>query len=863
MCVQFKLCLENFSCSGTLNTFVDLIQRSRRAETLILPLELLRHLKPSEFRDHADYHYWQKRQLKILETALLIHPAIPLEQSNPSATKFREILQANEDKPVDTGKNSETMKQLCHSVLSLAWRGPHGTSDVCHWADGYPLNLHLYVALLQSVFDLKDDTAVLDEVDELMELMKKTWSTLGINRAIHNVCFTWVLFQQYVLTGQTEQDLLSASWTMLVEVASDAKKPSEREGVYVKILASVLKSIIGWSEKKLLNYHESFCKSHPAMMENLIPLALQARKILDDDIAATIAARQEQGEGKLEIDDPSGDPVAHYISSSLRNAFAKIADSMKVENMQELGEKEASEALIDLAQATKELAAKEKESYSNTLKKWHSVSAAVAAVTLHSCYGDALQKYLAEVSTLSKETIEVLHRAGKLEKVLVQMVVEDTVECEDGGKSVVREMEPYEVDSIILRLLRKWIDDRLRKGKDRVQRARETETWNPKSKAEPFAQSAVELMKIAKETIDDFFDIPVGLSDDLVQDLADGVERVIREYSSFVASCGTKQSYVPTLPPLTRCNRDSKFAKLWKRAGCNVAGMQELHHYMAAIEGHHPRPSTSRGTQRLYIRLNTLHYLLSQLNSLDKSLALASRGNPTAPKRFPSTRKTPLTCASFFELARASMQGAIQHVAEVSAYRLVFLDSNSVFYESLYVFNVANSRIRPSLRILKQNLALMGAILIDHAQPLAMKEVMKAAFEAYLMVLLAGGCTRTFYRLDFEMIEEDFESLKRVFCSSGAGLISEDEVDKEAEVLEGVVQLMGQSTEQLIEDFSTLACEKSEIGGSAPGRRLPMPPTTGRWNKSDPNTILRVLCHRNDRAANQFLKRTFQLPKRR
>jgi len=209
------------------------------------------------------------------------------------------------------------------------------------------------------------------------------------------------------------------------------------------------------------------------------------------------------------------------------------------------------------------------------------------------------------------------------------------------------------------------------------------------------------------------------------------------------------------------------------------------------------------------------------------------------------------------------MQGAIQHVAEVSAYRLIFLDSNSVFYESLYVFNVANSRIRPSLRILKQNLALMGAILIDHAQPLAMKEVMKAAFEAYLMVLLAGGSTRTFYRQDFEMIEEDFESLKRVFCTSGAGLTSENDVDKEADVLEGVIQLMGQSTEQLIEDFSTLACEKSEIGGNASGRRLPMPPTTGRWNKSDPNTILRVLCHRNDRAANQFLKRTFQLPKRR
>ena len=47
-------------------------------------------------------------------------------------------------------------------------------------------------------------------------------------------------------------------------------------------------------------------------------------------------------------------------------------------------------------------------------------------------------------------------------------------------------------------------------------------------------------MAIAKQTIDDFFEIPLGLSEDLVQDLADGLERVIREYSSFVAACGKR-----------------------------------------------------------------------------------------------------------------------------------------------------------------------------------------------------------------------------------------------------------------------------------------------------------------------------------
>jgi len=130
------------------------------------------------------------------------------------------------------------------------------------------------------------------------------------------------------------------------------------------------------------------------------------------------------------------------------------------------------------------------------------------------------------------------------------------------------------------------------------------------------------------------------------------------------------------------------------------------------------------------------------------------------------------------------------------------------------------------------------------------------------MVLLAGGSKRLFSRADHQIIEEDFESLKRVFCTCGEGLVVEDVVDTEAETVEGVIALMGQSTEQLVEDFSIVACEASGMGVVGSGQKLPMPPTTGRWNRADPNTILRVVCHRNDKVANHFLKKTFQLAKR-
>ncbi|KAL2517493.1 Protein of unknown function (DUF810) [Abeliophyllum distichum] len=195
----------------------------------------------------------EKRQLKILEAGLLVEPAIPLDKSNKFAMKLSDIIQASEMKAIDTGKNSETMKTLCNAVMSLIWRSPDGSpTNVCHWADGYPLNVHVYISLLYSIFDIKDETSVVDEVDGLLELMKKKWSMLGLNRSIHNLCFTWVLFEQYFMTGPVELDLLSASLAMSTEVANDVKKV-DRELIYVKMLASVLTEMKRWLEKRLLD----------------------------------------------------------------------------------------------------------------------------------------------------------------------------------------------------------------------------------------------------------------------------------------------------------------------------------------------------------------------------------------------------------------------------------------------------------------------------------------------------------------------------------------------------------------------------------------------------------------------------------
>lgn len=148
-------------------------------------------------------------------------------------------------------------------------------------------------------------------------------------------------------------------------------------------------------------------------------------------------------------------------------------ESAKLANTEE--KEEPSATILKFAKKTEVLAEKEKELFSPILKRWHPVATGVAVVTLHQCYGALLKQHLSGTRMLNSEIVGVLQGASKLEKILVQMVVEDSVECEDGGKGIIREMSPYEVDSIILKLLRQWIDERLKIGKDLLSRAKETE----------------------------------------------------------------------------------------------------------------------------------------------------------------------------------------------------------------------------------------------------------------------------------------------------------------------------------------------------------------------------------------------------
>lgn len=124
-----------------------------------------------------------------------------------------------------------------------------------------------------------------------------------------------------------------------------------------------------------------------------------------------------------------------------------------------------------LAQDVTELAFKEKAIFSPELKRWHPVATGVAVATLHVCYGNELKQYVKGINELTPDAIEVLMAADKLEKVLAEIAVEDSIDSEDGGKSIIREMQPYDAEAVITSLVKSWIRirvDTLRELVDRI-----------------------------------------------------------------------------------------------------------------------------------------------------------------------------------------------------------------------------------------------------------------------------------------------------------------------------------------------------------------------------------------------------------
>ena len=211
-----------------------------------------------------------------------------------------------------------------------------------------------------------------------------------------------------------------------------------------------------------------------------------------------------------------------------------------------------------------------------------------------------------------------------------------------------------------------------------------------------------------------------------------------------------------------------------------------------------------------------------------------------------------------FELSAAACLEGIQQLCEATAYKVIFHDLSHVFWDGLYVGEVSSSRIEPLLQELEQILEIVSTTVHDRVRTRVITDIMRASFDGFLLVLLAGGPSRAFTLQDSEIIEKDFKFLMELFWANGDGLPTEL-IDKHSTIVKSILLLFHSDTESLIGRFRSVSLETY---GSSAKSRLPLPPTSGQWNPTEPNTVLRVLCYRHDDMAAKFLKKNYNLPKK-
>ncbi|KAK9101097.1 hypothetical protein Scep_024527 [Stephania cephalantha] len=777
-------------------------QLGRRIDSMVMPLELLQQFKSSDFPDQHEYEAWQRRNLKVLEAGLLLYPHIPLDKQDAAAQRLRQIIRGAMEKPIETGKNNEAMQILRSAVIALACRTSNGIPDACHWADGIPLNLRLYQMLLEACFDANEETSIIEEVDEVMELLKKTWIVLGINQMLHNLCFSWVLFHCFVITGQVEMDLLLAANNQLDEVAKDAK--ATKDPVYSKILSSTLSSMLAkilvedisheYRRKRREEVDVARSRIDTYIRSSLRTAFAQASLLIFichvHYCSTCVAATATTLQNPRFCNGIAATAVLHYTvvgSHMLLQRMEKADSSRRTSRNQP----KSLPLLSILAKDIGELAVNEKEIFSPILKRWHPLAAGVAVATLHTCYGNELKQFISGLSELTPDAVHVLRAADKLEKDLVQIAVEDSVDSDDGGKGIIREMPPYEAETAIANMVKMWVKTRVDRLKEWVDRNLQQEIWNPQANKEKLAPSAVEVLRILDETLDSYFQLPIPMHPACLPDLMTGLDKCLLHYISKTKSgCGSKFQW----------KKKEKLQVPYRRSQVGT--------------------TNGDGIPQLCVRMNTLHYIRTEMETLEKRIITYLRNSESAQAH---------------DIA-----------------------NGHVLWDTLYVGETASARIEPMLKELEQILEMIAETVHNRVRTRVITDIMRASFDGFLLILLAGGPSRSFSKQDFQVIEDDFRLLKDLYWSNGEGL-PDDLIDKCSKPVREVLPLFHTDTESLIDRYRRLTLETY---GSSAKSRLPLPPTSGQWSPAEPNTLLRVLCHRNDEAATKFLKKTYNLPKK-
>lgn len=824
---------------GLLNALVGKV--GKRMDTLLIPLELLCCISRTEFSDKKAYIRWQKRQLNMLEEGLINHPALGFGESGRKANDLRILLakiEESESLPTSMGEiqRTECLRSLRDIAIPLAERPARGdlTGEVCHWADGYHLNVRLYEKLLLSVFDILDEGKLTEEVEEILELLKSTWRVLGITETIHYTCYAWILFRQFVITS--EQGILQHAIEQLKKIPlMEQRGPQERlhlkslhskvkgeEGFQVlTFLQSYLSPIQKWADKQLGDYHLHFAEG-PVIMEDMLAVAMVIRRLLLEETELAIHSTAATDEDQIEL----------YVQSSIKNAFARILQAA------ERAGTTNEHPLALLAEEIKKLLKKDTTMFMPILSQRHPQAVVVSASLLHKLYGNKLKPFINGAEHLTEDVVSVYPAADSLEQYILSLIVSA---CEEEAvEAYCRKLNLYQIESISGTLVMRWINSQHGRLIGWVERAIQQERWLPISPQQRHASSIVEVYRIVEETVDQFFALKLPMRSEELNSLFRGIDSAFQVYANRVVDkLANKEDLVPPVPVLTRYRKEAGIKAFVKREHIDPRLPDERRSSEINV----------LTTPTLCVQLNTLHYGITQLNKLEDSI----REQWTKKKPHQKFMKKPMDekQRSFiqkdsFDGSRKDINAAIDRICEFTGTKIVFWDLREQFIENLYKHTVSQSRLEAVIEPLDLVLNQLCDIIVEPLRDRIVTSLLQASLDGLLRVILDGGPSRVFYPSDAKFLEEDLEILKEFFISGGDGL-PRGVVENQVARVRLVVKLHGYETRELVEDLKSLGGLEMQGGRSRLG--------------ADTKTLLRILCHRSDSEASQFLKKQFKIPK--
>ncbi|XP_077248543.1 DNA topoisomerase 4 subunit B (DUF810) isoform X2 [Tasmannia lanceolata] len=820
-----------------------------------ISLELLNGICKSDFFNDKSYMQWQKRQANVLEEFLCTSVNLTKDEHR-MVRCFLEMLRNTEEwaarkSPSERAEVLQGIKRFASKLSCVPARfGIPG--ETYYWTAGYHLNVKLYEKLLSSVFDILEESHLIDGTDEILRIIKLTWSTLGITQKMHYALYGWVLFRQFVGTGEAfllEHAILQMQKVVLGE-GDEGNKGAYMNTLMcsigdngnarnISLIDAVFLSMNNWCDNQLQDYHLHFSKN-----------SIKFGKVLNFAVAVGLFAADDSGEIKL--NKPKGETemtskrIKLYVETSIHAAYERVLYTLDTKS-----KSNKRHPLAILADELKLIAERESTIFSPVLRRWCPESGMLSTMLLHRLYWKRLRPFLDVVSQLSEDVRSVLPAADILDRYLSRIFHSA---CEDMNMPISKSLHSYQIGEVCGPIVLHWMSAQHKNTLEWTERAFSLEDWEPLSSQQRQAASIVEVLRIIEETVDQFFHLNLPMDIIHLRSLLFGIVQSLEAYLlGLVSQLVDKNHLFPAAPALTRYKEIMNPFMKKKLTECKFLE-EKLQNQLNELS-----------TSKLCVRLNTLHYIQTQIRKLEDSIRkrwmlvrqyanLILRNDQVlggSKQEFPACNESVDEQFSTFNNIRKTADDATKNICDFIGVKVVFWDLRDSFLFSLYRGIVESSRVESILPELDTAVDHICDLIVDTLRDPVVFSICQASLEGYVWVLLDGGPSRAFADTDIIMMQEDLNILKDFFVANGEGL-PRVLVVQEAKLAQQILNLYALQTETIV---GMLMSASQQISTKSDSMK------SGGRCAEDADTLLRVLCHKTDSKASEFLKRQYQLPK--